>query len=202
MSSQPDHDHDDRSGYYPAGATRSEHTRPTIRPAPMDRAPRSERMMNESDVVALAPDSVPGLIQFPEPPTVPRDDVEFDPHTVRRLSSEELHALPYGVVVVDARGTILEYSDTEARMVGLERSRVLGKNFFEDVAPCTRIRTFLGRFQQFVAEDRGFGVEQFDFVFRFRHSVQSVTVFITAGSRRGSYAISMLRRSIDRLASG
>lgn len=160
------------------------------------------RSRKSSDVVAVAPDSVPGISRYAKPPRESRgveDRADFDAGLLRQLDASKLDTLPYGVVCVDSKGRILEYNDTEARMVGLERERVVGRNFFTEVAPCTRIQAFLGRFEDFVATDNGFGVETFDFVFRFRHSVQSVTVYITAGKARGSYNISMLRRKIERL---
>lgn len=155
------------------------------------------RVRRQSDVVAVAPSWIPGS---PRPGVVDTRKVEeradFDAGRLRQLDAPQLDSLPYGVVVVDREGRVVEYNDTEARMVGLERSQVIGKNFFLDIAPCTRIQQFLGRFETFVANDHGFGVETFDFVFRFRHSTQSVTVYITAGRRRGTYNIAMLRRNV------
>lgn len=155
------------------------------------------RVRRQSDVIAVAPSWIPGS---PRPGIVDTRKVEeradFDAGRLRQLDAPQLDSLPYGVVVVDGEGRVVEYNDTEARMVGLERSQVIGKNFFLDIAPCTRIQQFLGRFETFVANDHGFGVETFDFVFRFRHSTQSVTVYITAGRRRGTYNIAMLRRNV------
>lgn len=48
----------------------------------------------------------------------------------------ELDQLDYGVIGLDADGRTCRYSAFEARMAGLERSQVLGKVFFGDIARC------------------------------------------------------------------
>jgi photoactive yellow protein len=64
------------------------------------------------------------------------------------LTDDEIDGLPFGTVQLDTNGTILKYNMYEAGMAGLDRGSVLGKNFFEDVAPCTAVQEFYGRFQR------------------------------------------------------
>ncbi len=52
---------------------------------------------------------------------------------------EDIDALPFGVIVVDRQGTILEYNAYESALTGFARERVLERNFFRDVAPCTAL---------------------------------------------------------------
>ena len=107
---------------------------------------------------------------------------------VGRLSAEELDALPFGAIKLDAEGTILAYNKAEERISGRSRTDVVGKNFFRDVAPCTRVQRFFGAFQAGV--DRRELNEVFDFTFRFPtgardvrirmiHSSQTVWIFVT-----------------------
>jgi photoactive yellow protein len=56
---------------------------------------------------------------------------------LERLSASELDALEIGVVQMDPAGTVTAYNQTEARLSGLTSEQVVGKNFFNQVAPCT-----------------------------------------------------------------
>jgi len=70
----------------------------------------------------------------------------FQPFDLERAAvlGADLDALPFGVIVVDRAGIILEYNAYESELAGLTRARVLGRNFFHDVAPCTALRDFEG----------------------------------------------------------
>lgn len=65
---------------------------------------------------------------------------------VDTLSDDELNALPVGVIQLDAEGTILRYNDTEADLARRSAAEVVGRNFFTEVATCTRVQEFHGRF--------------------------------------------------------
>jgi photoactive yellow protein len=121
-------------------------------------------------------------------------DQGLDFGAVARLTPEQLDGLPFGLVTLDAEGRILHYNDTEARMVGLSRERVLGKNFFTQVAPCTRVREFEGRFRQLALDPARVRVQTFDFVFRFAKGEQLVTIVMTPGRVRGQFHLAMVRR--------
>lgn len=102
--------------------------------------------------------------------------------TVFDLTREQLDELPFGVITLDRQGIILRYNRAEADLA--ERSAVVtvGLRFFSDVAPCTDVRAFRGRFEAF-AQGIGSGVEIFDFSFLFgwgRHDV-SITLLRKAG---------------------
>ena len=88
---------------------------------------------------------------------------------------EEIDTLPFGVIAVDRSGTILEYNAYESEMTGFSRERVLGRNFFHDVAPCTALKEFEGRFGTFLAS-HDTSIEPFEFVFPFSRGAQKVTV--------------------------
>ncbi len=69
------------------------------------------------------------------------DEVKID--SVERLASmslEEVDDLPYGFIVLDTEGQVLLYNRYEARMSRVAPERVIGQNFFRDIAPCTRSR--------------------------------------------------------------
>jgi photoactive yellow protein len=111
---------------------------------------------------------------------------------VNSVSPEELDALPYGLVILDARGDVLFYNETESRLAGYDIEEVTGKNFFEDVAPCTRVKEFQGRFEDFVEGKLG-RVTFFDFVFYFSHGTQKVLIGLSHGRKAGHYNVMMTR---------
>lgn len=135
----------------------------------------------------------------PAPPASARvaaADQGIDFGAVARLSPEELDSLPYGLITLDARGRVIHYNDTESRMVGLPKERVIGRSFFGEVAPCTRVREFEGRFLELVKNPVSVRVQTFDFVFRFARGEQQVTIVITPARTRGQYHLAILRRAI------
>jgi photoactive yellow protein len=84
---------------------------------------------------------------------------------VGRLTAEELDALPFGAIELDSAGTVLSYNKAEERLAGRQRADVVGRNFFRDIAPCTRVQRFFGAFQ--VGVERKELNEVFDFTFKF-----------------------------------
>lgn len=82
-----------------------------------------------------------------------------------QMTREQLDALPYGVIELAADGTILSYNAGEAEISGRQPERVIGRNFFTEVAPCTDVREFHGRFLDLI-EHRAVNHE-FDFLFTF-----------------------------------
>jgi photoactive yellow protein len=126
----------------------------------------------------------------------PMDGAGLDFGTVSRLSPNELDQLPYGLICIDAQGRVVHYNDTESRLARLPKERVVGRNFFTDVAPCTRVREFEGEFLALVRDPSSVRVRSFDFIFRFRHSEQHVTIVMTPARQRGLYNIALLRRDI------
>jgi photoactive yellow protein len=75
---------------------------------------------------------------------------------------------------LDHDGIILQYNDHESRLAGVGKSRAIGKNFFTDIAPCTNVREFRGRFTEGVARKQLH--EQFQYHFSFKKNPMDVTV--------------------------
>lgn len=93
---------------------------------------------------------------------------------VGTLSAEELDTLPFGAIQLDATGTILTYNKAEERLSGRKAEQVVGKNFFREIAPCTRVKRFFGAFESGVM--RRELNEVFDFVFRFPSGDREVRI--------------------------
>jgi photoactive yellow protein len=92
-----------------------------------------------------------------------------------QLTHEEADALPYGLIVMDRNGVVVRYNQAESRLSGLAPSQVLGRNFFLDIAPCTRVRTFGGLYRRMVQTGEP-AIAQFDFNFRFSFGEKRVFV--------------------------
>ena len=93
------------------------------------------------------------------------------------MCREELDSYPYGVVTLDRAGKILRYNAAEAKIARREGKTTVGLNFWRDVAPCTAVQGFKGRFDAF-AQRTDAGIETFDFVFRFAWGTQDVSIML------------------------
>jgi photoactive yellow protein len=91
------------------------------------------------------------------------------------LSPEGADALPYGLIVLDPGGVVVGYNQAESRLSGLARSEVLGRHFFLEIAPCTRVRAFGGLYRRMVQSGEP-TIAQFDFVFRFSFGERGVFI--------------------------
>jgi DNA processing protein len=109
-------------------------------------------------------------------PTIQHVENPFPPLELARASAAvDIDDLPFGVIVVDRKGTILEYNRYESELTGFKRERVIGRNFFHDVAPCTALKEFEGRFEEFLSSHET-SIEPFEFVFKFSKGEQRVSI--------------------------
>jgi photoactive yellow protein len=91
------------------------------------------------------------------------------------LSEAELDALPQGIIRLDKTGKILYYSPAQAELAHRTIASTVGLNFFAEVAPCTAVREFQGRFNDFVAKPES-RIESFTFDFRFAWGRKKVSI--------------------------
>ncbi|MEM6786088.1 MAG: PAS domain-containing protein [Myxococcota bacterium] len=174
-------------------------TRTDRRPPPPRRESRHKTwdyLEPASSDALYAAGETPRGAASPGPSSAAAGTAAFDLGEVQRLSPRDIDGLAYGVIVLDSSGRVVEYSDTEARLAQLPRERVIGKDFFREVAPCTRVQQFEGRFRQLAQDPNGVRTQTFDFVFEFSHSVQHVTIIIVPARRRGHFNVALLRRSV------
>jgi photoactive yellow protein len=93
------------------------------------------------------------------------------------MSQQELDSLPQGAIQLDMKGTILQYNAYEARLAGLTNEKVVGKNFFKDIAPCTDVKEFHGRFRDGVAAKKLYCKFRYHFSFKRNPIDVTVTLF-------------------------
>ncbi|HEU0052582.1 MAG TPA: PAS domain-containing protein [Longimicrobium sp.] len=82
------------------------------------------------------------------------------------LSESELDTLPVGMIQLDRDGRVLKYNQTESELTRVAKDQAVGKSFFDEVAPCTKVQEFHGRFVEGVEKKNLHTV--FDYEFRFR----------------------------------
>lgn len=79
------------------------------------------------------------------------------------ISAQGLDQLTFGVVRMRTDGEVVNYNLWESNMAGLSKERVVARNFFSDVAPCTNNFLVAERFMHEPELD-----EMLDYVFTLR----------------------------------
>lgn len=90
------------------------------------------------------------------------------------LSEAELDALPFGAIQLALDGTILRFNEYEVKKASVDKRDAIGKNFFKEVAPCTDVKEFFGKFREGVdTEDLN---AEFEYYFAFKQSPRHVYI--------------------------
>jgi photoactive yellow protein len=116
------------------------------------------------------------------------EDIE---NVLAKLDDKELDGLAFGAIQLDKDGKILSYNAAEAKITGRRPEDVIGKNFFKEVAPCTRRPEFYGVFKE--------GVEKnelntmFEYVFDYKMNPTKVKVHMKKALAGDSYWIIVKR---------
>jgi photoactive yellow protein len=90
------------------------------------------------------------------------------------MSRQEFDALPFGAILLDRQGVVQRYNEWEARLAQRDPGRVIGRNVFTDIAPCTDVAAFRGRLEELV--ESGQKSYFFDYTFRFPWGERRVRV--------------------------
>ncbi len=109
--------------------------------------------------------------------------VKFGSTDVENLLAQDpsrVENLPFGAILVDRTGNILKYNQQEAFISGRSPGAVLGKNFFNDVAPCAKGHQFQQKFQEAVAS--GHINTVFEYVFDYKMEPAKVRVHMKSAS--------------------
>ncbi|MBV9573088.1 MAG: PAS domain-containing protein [Acidobacteriales bacterium] len=115
---------------------------------------------------------------------MPSDAAALTPFITQNIDSigeKELDSLPYGVIQLDTLGTVVRYNAYEEGLSGLTRDKVVGKNFFKQIAPCTDMQEFYGRFRDGVVAGELHCT--FRYHFSFKQNPRDVTITLLYNSR-------------------
>jgi photoactive yellow protein len=99
------------------------------------------------------------------------------------LTEDELDTLPVGMIQLDRSGTVLKFNQTESSLARVDKGDAIGKSFFDEVAPCTKVQEFHGKFVEGV-ENRNLHTV-FPYTFRFRDGRQKnvvISMFYSAST--------------------
>lgn len=113
------------------------------------------------------------LVQAPQNLSPPDAATQDD---LSHMTASAIDSLPFGYIALSPDGTVRKYNRYEADLARKDPKDVLGKNFFREVAPCTQVQEFEGRFRQFVSGENGSTQLAFEFNFAFRHGHQRVRI--------------------------
>lgn len=125
-----------------------------------------------------------------------------DPLAIDSLDDGALDELPFGVICIDRHGIILRYNLAEAQFARLDRTAVIGRGFFTEIAPCTATEQFEGTVRQVIDGPPNQGVVTFSYVFDFKFGAQEVEIDVAASSDHQRFYILVNRRSFLPIRSG
>jgi len=94
---------------------------------------------------------------------------------IAELDDDELAKFPLGVARLDLDGTVLLFNRAEEVFANRRSHDTVGLNYFQDVAPCSAVRQFQGRFVAF-AQSPSLGSESFAFSYPFWMGDRRVTI--------------------------
>ena len=102
------------------------------------------------------------------------EDIELV-EVLTRIPRKGRDRMQFGIIELDLRGTIMAYNMGEAKVSGRNAADMIGKNFFSDIAPCTKTPEFYGRFKAGV--EKGNFSARFDYLFN--HEMNPVAVRVS-----------------------
>lgn len=100
-----------------------------------------------------------------------------DIESITRMQEQDLDTLPFGAIRLDKDGKVLSYNSAEAKLTGRDPKRVIGRNFFTEVAPCTNVQAFAGRFREGIAHKKLHAIFPYRFDFEMAPRDVTVTLF-------------------------
>ncbi|MEQ6885020.1 photoactive yellow protein [Salicola sp. Rm-C-2C1-2] len=107
------------------------------------------------------------------------------------MSDKDIDNLAFGAINLDKNGKIISYNKAEGEITGRKPEDVIGKNFFTDVAPCTKTDDFFGKFQEGVKS--GNLSTMFEYTFDYQMKPTKVKVHMKKSLSDDSYWIFVKR---------
>jgi photoactive yellow protein len=107
--------------------------------------------------------------------------IPFGSQDIDNILSREPHRaeyLPFGAVMLDRSGTIVRYNKAEGALVSRVPEEVVGKKFFDEIAPCAKGKRFHGEFLKF--HQTGQINVMFDYKFAYKGANLAVKIHMKA----------------------
>jgi photoactive yellow protein len=107
------------------------------------------------------------------------------------LTQAEYDRLPIGVIELDRAGMVVHFNAHESAQRGLRLAHLTGRHFFSQVAPCTQVPAFEGRFDRLAAAPEA-GRERFEFVFHLPSGGDRVVEVAMANDPRSGHVVLLI----------
>lgn len=112
-------------------------------------------------------------------------------NTLANMDKNQLDNVAFGAIQLDANGLIQQYNAAEGDITGRDPSKVIGKSFFRDIAPCTNSPEFKGRFDEGVKS--GSLNTMFEYTFDYEMQPTKVKVHMKKALTGDSYWVFVKR---------
>jgi photoactive yellow protein len=107
------------------------------------------------------------------------------------ISPEKIDQLPFGAIQLDATGVVLLYNAAESKITGRQPKDVVGRHFFNEIAPCCDTSVFRGTFDDGVRS--GHVNTIFTYIFDYRMNPTKVKVHMRKAMATDTYWIFVKR---------
>ena len=87
-------------------------------------------------------------------------------------------SLPFGAVLLDRMGRIAKYNKAEGLIAGRDPASVIGRDFFNEIAPCAKGKRFHGEFLKF--NRTGQANVMLDYKFNYKGTEVAVKIHLKA----------------------
>jgi len=103
-----------------------------------------------------------------------------DIDNILQREPNRVERLPFGAVLIDREGKILKYNAAEGLIANRAPMDCVGKNFFNDIAPCAKGKRFHGEFLKF-SKSGNINV-LFDYEFDYKMKPVRVRIHMKSGA--------------------
>ena len=112
-------------------------------------------------------------------------------NVMSKMNGEQLDKLAFGAVQLESDGKVIQYNNAEGAITGRDPKAMIGKNFFNEVAPCTKSPAFYGKFVEGVRS--GLLNTQFEYLFNNNMKPTQVKVHMKKAMAGDTYWIFIKR---------
>ncbi len=112
-------------------------------------------------------------------------------NVMAKLSAQEIDQLAFGAIQLNAAGVVLSYNATETSITGRRPEAVIGRSFFNEIAPCCNTPGFRGVFDAGVRDGNLNAI--FDYVFDYRMNPTRVKIHMKAALTGDTYWVFVKR---------
>jgi photoactive yellow protein len=117
-----------------------------------------------------------------------QDHVEND---LALMTPAAIDRLAFGAIQLNAAGLVLGYNATESTITGRSKDAVIGRNFFNEIAPCCNKPAFRGVFDAGVKD--GNLNAMFDYTFDYKMNPTRVKVHMKKAVADNTYWVFVKR---------